>query len=344
VSGEAAAAGVPHDEGRHGTQWRVHQFLHENPTVVPFLVLALSVAVFSAVVGRRFFHPFNLSLVLQQVTIIAIIGTAQTLVILTKGIDLSVGAIMVLASVVMGRLAVHTGLPVEVAFAAGLLVGVACGAVNGLLVTALRLPPFIVTLGTWSIFGALNLWYSNSETIRQQEVEAAAPFLQWLGTALRFGGARLTYGSLLMLGLAALVWYLLHRTAFGRHIYATGDDPDAARLAGINVGRVAVAVYTIAGLICAVGGWALIGRIGAISAISGNSANLDSITAVVIGGTSLFGGRGSIVGTLVGALIVGTFRNGLALAGADALWQEFAIGVLIVIAVAIDQRIREVAA
>ncbi len=320
------------------------QLLHDNPTVVPFIVLLLAVGLFSAIVGARFFHPFNLSLVLQQVTIIAVVGTAQTLIILTAGIDLSVGAIMVLSSVVMGRLAVLDGVPVEFAFLAGMLVGGACGLLNGVLVALLRLPPFIVTLGTWSIFGALNLWYSRSETIRQQEVEAAAPFLQWLGTALRFWGARLTYGSLLMLALAALVWYVLQRTAFGRHVHATGNDPDAARLAGISVARVLIAVYAIAGVICSVAGWTLIGRIGAISAISGGTANLDSITAVVIGGTSLFGGRGSIVGTLIGALIVGVFRNGLALAGANALWQEFAIGVLIILAVAIDQWIRKVAA
>jgi len=332
------------EEERHGPLRRLHHFLHANPTAVPFIVLLFALALFSFVVGARFFHPFNLSLVLQQVTIIAVVGIAQTLVILTAGIDLSVGAIMVLSSVVMGRLAVLAGVPVEIAFALGLLVGMGCGSANGLLVAYLKLPPFIVTLGTWSIFGALNLWYSHSQTIRQQEVEAAAPFLQFTGTAIRFAGARLTYGSILMVGLAALVWYVLNRTAFGRHIYATGDDPDAARLAGINTNRTLVAVYTIAGLICAVAGWTLIGRIGAVSAISGGTANLDSITAVVIGGTSLFGGRGSIVGTLVGALIVGVFRNGLALAGADALWQEFAIGLLIISAVGIDQWIRKVSA
>ena len=151
---------------------------------------------------------------------------------------------MVLSSVVMGRLAVLAGVPVALAFALGLLVGIACGLVNGALVTCLRLPPFIVTLGTWSIFGALNLWYSQSQTIRQQEVEAAAPFLQFMGTAIKFGGARLTYGSILMILLAVLVWYMLNRTAFGRHVYATGDDPDAARLAGINTDRTLLAVYT----------------------------------------------------------------------------------------------------
>ena len=147
-----------------------------------------------------------------------------------------------------------------------------------------------------------------------------------------------------MILLAIVVWYILNRTAFGRHIHATGDDPDSARLAGINTDRVLIAVYTLAGLICAIGGWVLIGRIGAVSPLSGATANLDSITAVVIGGTSLFGGRGSIIGTLIGALIVGVFRNGLALAGLDALWQEFAVGVLIIVAVALDQWIRRVSA
>ncbi len=346
---------------------RLQHFLHGNPTAIPFIVLILAVGFFSLLVGGRFFAPFNLSLVLQQVTIIAVVGIAQTLIILTAGIDLSVGAIMVLSSVVMGRLAVVSGLPAGVTwlasyagidldpgsaaiaatvigFTAGLLTGLACGLVNGALVTFMKLPPFIVTLGTWSIFGALILGYSRSQTIRQQDVEAAAPFLQFMGSSIKVLGAPLTYGSILMLLMAALVWYILNRTAFGRHIYATGDDPDAARLAGISITRTLIAVYALAGVICSIAGWVLIGRIGAISSLGGGNTNLDSITAVVIGGTSLFGGRGSIVGTLVGALIVGVFRNGLALAGADALWQEFAVGLLIIVAVSLDQWIRRVSA
>ncbi len=330
------------EEQEAGPLKRLQHFLHGYPTVVPFIVLLLGVVLFSALVGKRFFAPFNLSLVLQQVTIIGTVGIAQTLIILTAGIDLSVGAITVLSSVVMGRLAVLAGVPIELAFPIGLLTGMACGFINGAFITWLKLPPFIVTLGTWSIFGALNLWYSQSQTIRQQDVEAAAPFLQLTGTAIQVGGARVTLGSILMILLAVLVWYVLNRTAFGRHVYATGDDSNAARLAGINTTRTLLSIYTIAGLICSLAGWVLIGRIGAISALSGGTANLDSITAVVIGGTSLFGGRGSIVGTLFGALIVGVFRNGLALAGADAVWQEFTVGLLIILAVSIDQWIRRV--
>lgn len=339
----ADATVVAFEDERRSPIARLQRYLHTYPITVPLIVLVASALIFSLIVGKRFYQPYNLSLILQQVTIIGIIGIAQTLVILTAGIDLSVGAIMVLTSTIMGGIAVHAGVPAELALPLGLCLGLLCGSVNGLLVTAARLPPFIVTLGTWSVFGALNLWYSGSQTIRAQEVADAAPLLQLTGTAFSLFGARITAGTVLMLVLAAIVGYILSRTAFGRHVYATGDDPEAARLSGISTRRVLLAVYALAGLVAAIGSWALIGRVGAISPTSGGGANLDSITATVIGGTSLFGGRGSIAGTLVGALIVGVFRNGLALGGLDALWQEFTVGILIIAAVGVDQWIRRVA-
>jgi fructose transport system permease protein len=349
---------VSFDEEHAGLVRKVQGFLHQYPTSIPLIVLLCGVVIFAVVAPGKFLSPLNLSVVLQQVTIVAILGMAQTLIILTAGIDLSVGLIMILCSVVMGRTAVVYGVPVIIAFPLGLLVGLACGFLNGVIVTRLRLPPFIVTLGTWSIFGALNTWYSNSETIRSQDMQAAAPFLLWLGRLFKpydivaavgldlpfLKGWVITYGSVLMIVLAIILSYVLSRTAFGRHVYATGDDPDAARLSGINTDRTLIAVYALAGLICAIGAWALIGRIGGVSPQAGQTANLDSITAVVIGGTSLFGGRGSIVGTLFGALIVGVFRNGLALSGLALLWQDFAVGVLIIVAVTIDQWIRKISA
>ncbi len=332
------------DAGAKSPLQRLQHFLHANPTVVPAIVLLLGVTASGLAVGQRFLSTFNLSLIIQQVTVIGVIGVAQTMIIITAGIDLSVGAIMALCSVIMGKLAVAAGLAAPLALVIGVAVGAGCGAMNGVLVTGLKLPPFIVTLGTWSIFFALNLWYSASETIRSQEVARAAPLLQALGAPVDIFGARFTYGSFFMLGLVALIWFVLNRTAFGRHVYAVGDDPDAAKLAGIRTSRVLFAVYVIAGVICALGAWTLIGRIGSVSPQAGQTANLDSITAVVVGGASLFGGRGSIIGTLIGALIVGVFRNGLALSGVDVLWQEFAIGWLIIIAVALDQWIRKVSA
>jgi fructose transport system permease protein len=322
---------------------RIQRFLHLYPTTVPVVVLVLGLLLGVSVNPSHFATANNLSLVLTQVTIIGIVGIAQTLIILTAGIDLSVGVIMVISSVVMGRLAVVDGLPVLLAFPIGLLCGLACGFLNGTLVTRLQMPPFIVTLGTLSIFGALNIFYSQSETIREQDLDDQAPFLQLMGVPFEIGGARIILASFLLILVAIVVWYVLNRTAYGRHIYATGDDPEAARLAGINTDRILLSVYTVAGLISAIAGWALIGRIGAISPTAGENMNLDSITAVVIGGTSLFGGRGSIVGTLIGALIVGVFRSAVSLAGLDVLWQEFAIGVLIIVAVALDQWIRRIA-
>ncbi|WP_435100366.1 ABC transporter permease [Arhodomonas sp. AD133] len=319
---------------------RLHGFFHAHPTAAPSIVLLMAVLAFSVVVGERFFAPFNLSLILQQVSIIGTLAVAQTLIILTAGIDLSVGAIMVLSTVVMGRAAVEMGLPPSAALLLGLFAGAACGAVNGTLVTRFKLPPFIATLGTWNIFAALKLWYSGSETIRSQELEATAPLLQWMGNSVELFGARLSYGSLMMIVLFAGVWYALRWTAWGRHVYAAGDDRKAADLAGIRTGRLLISVYIVAGVICALAGWALIGRIGSVSPQAGFMANLDSITAVVIGGTSLFGGRGAVFGTLIGALVVGIFRNGLALAGVDVLWQEFTVGLLIIVAVAVDQWIR----
>jgi fructose transport system permease protein len=305
-------------------------------------VLLLGLLLGCTVNYSHFVTGSNLSTVLTQVTIIGILGIAQTLVILTAGIDLSVGVIMVISSVVMGRLAVVDGVPILIAFPLGLICGLLCGWLNGSLVTRMQMPPFIVTLGTLSIIGALNTFYSQSETIREQDIEEKAPFLQLMGIPFNVGSARIILASFLLIALAIVFWYVLNRTAYGRHIYATGDDPEAARLAGINTDGILLSVYTLAGLISAIAGWALIGRIGAISPTAGANGNLDSITAVVIGGTSLFGGRGSIIGTLIGARIVGDSRSAVSLAGLDVLWQEFAIGVLIIVAVALDQWIRRV--
>jgi fructose transport system permease protein len=340
----AAPAGeiASFDEHPHGPLDRVHHFLHANPTAAPTLVLLVSLAAFGVIAGERFFSPFNFSLIIQQVTVIGVLGAAQTLVILTAGIDLSVAAVMVLCSVVMGRIGVTYDLPVTLALGAGFAVGTLCGLFNGLLITRFRLPPFIVTLGTWSIFFALNLWYSEAQTVRSSDIDAAAPALKFFGERVGLLGAQFTYGSFVMLGLFALFWYILNWTAWGRHVYAVGDDKEAAELAGIRTDRTLVSVYAVAGLICALGGWIAIGRLGSVSPQSFYEGNLDAITAVVIGGCSLFGGRGSILGTLIGALTVGIFRSGLKLAGVDVLWQEFTVGALIIVAVALDQWIRRV--
>ena len=320
---------------------KIQHFLHSNPAAVPLIVLVLSVSLFGLVLGTKFFNA--LPLILQQVAISAIVGAAQTLVILTAGIDLSVGAIMVLSSVIMGQLAFHgfvihgvtilPPLPAPLALLAGFGVGALCGWLNGFLVARMKLPPFIVTLGTWQIILATNFLYSANETIRSQDVEAQAPLLQLVS------GNRII---LVMFLLVFLLWYVLNHTAWGRYLYAIGDDPDAAELSGVRVKRMLVQVYVLSGLICALAGWVLIGRLGSVSPTSGQFANIESITAVVIGGISLFGGRGSILGMIFGALIVGVFQLGLRMIGTDPQWTYLLIGVLIIAAVATDQWIRKV--
>ncbi|ODT08544.1 MAG: ABC transporter permease [Mesorhizobium sp. SCN 65-20] len=318
-------------------------FLHSNPAAVPLIVLLLSLVAFGVLVGGKFFSAFSMTLILQQVAIVGIVGAAQTLVVLTAGIDLSVGAIMVLSSVVMGQLTFRYGIPAPISILCGFAVGAFCGWINGALVAYMKLPPFIVTLGTWQIVLATNFLYSANETIRSQDIAAQAPILQFFGESFRIGNAVFTYGVVVMVLLTFVLWYVLNHTAWGRHVYAVGDDPEAAKLSGVSVKKVLVTVYVVSGLICALAGWVIIGRLGSVSPTSGQFANIESITAVVIGGISLFGGRGSILGMLFGALIVGVFSLGLRLIGTDPQWTYLLIGVLIIVAVAIDQWIRKVA-
>ncbi|MGV8968161.1 MAG: ABC transporter permease [Cellulomonas sp.] len=341
---QPAAAGAPpqeHDPAEdfldHQTLGgRIQNTLHKYPALSPALVLVVAIVVFGFL-NDRFIRPENLSLITQQVAVVGALAVGQTLIILTAGIDLSVGAIMVLSSMVMAQTAATNGVPGPIALVLGLFVGLLAGLVNGLLVTRLKLPPFIVTLGTLNIFLALTLLYSKGATVRGSELPA---ILTWTGTTFALGQVRITIGVLLMILLYVVIAFALGQTAWGRHVYAVGDDQDAARLAGIAVGRVLLSVYVVAGSTFAVAGWILIGRINAASPNAGADANLDSITAVVIGGTSLFGGRGAVWGSLLGALIVGVFRNGLSLAGLDVLYQTLAVGVLVIVAVSLDQWIR----
>ena len=321
---------------------KIQYFLHRNPTVIPILVLTISVLGFGVVAGDRFYSAFNLSLILQQVSIIGILAAAQSLIILTAGIDLSVAAIMILMSVIMGKLSVDLGVPAILAIPIGLIGGMLAGALNGWLVTRVKLPPFIATLGTWNVFFALNLWLSGAQSIRSQDIDASAPLLKLFGASFNIGNAQITFGSILMFVIFGVLWFMLNRTAWGRHVYAVGDDKDAAELAGIQTNKVLMSVYVLAGFICAIGAWSSIGRVGSVSPQSFYEGNLQAITAVVIGGISLFGGRGAIMGPLIGALIVGVFQSGLRISGVDVLWQVFAIGWLIIIAVAIDQWIRKI--
>src|SRR5256884_4140564 len=281
----------------------------------------------------RFLHAQNLSLVMQQVMVVGVLAIGQTLVILTAGIDLSCGTVMAFGQIVMTKLAVANGVPAVPAIILGILTCIGFGIVNGGLVTGVRLPAFIVTLGTLNIALALTHIVSNDLTFSGLPSQ-----LLFFGRTFRLAGADFTYGVVLMLVLYAVAWYALTQTAWGRHVYAVGDNREAARLTGIKTGRVLLGVFTLAGLTYGIAAMLLVARTELGDPNAGQTTeNLDSITAVVLGGTSLFGGRGSVIGTLIGATIVGAFRNGLTLIGVQVIYQYLVTGVLVILAVSVDQ-------
>jgi fructose transport system permease protein len=286
--------------------------------------------IFFATQSDKFLTGANFSLIMQQVMVVGTLAIGQTLVILTGGIDLSNGMIMALASVLMTGLAVQSGLNPFLAILVGLLAGVVFGLLNGGLITAIGLPPFIVTLGTLNIAYALVRIYTTAT------ITNLPPELLFLGNTFSIGGTEITYGSVLMIILYAIAWYVLRSTPAGRAVYAVGDNPEAARLAGINTKRLLTGVYVVAAITYGLAGLLLVSRTGVGDPQAGQTGNLDSITAVVLGGTSLLGGRGQIMGTLIGALIVGVFRNGLQLMGVESIYQVLITGILVIVAVSID--------
>ena len=315
----------------------MRKLLERMPPVAtfgPFLALLASCAFFASQTDR-FLTGQNLSLILQQVMVVGVMAIGQTLIILTAGIDLSCGMVMALGSIVMTKFAVDLGMNPYLAIASGLLACGAFGLLNGALITYVRLPPFIVTLGTLNIAFAITQIYSESQTV--SELPDA---LLFFGTTFRIGDTAVTYGTVLMLGMYLAAWFLLNETSPGRHIYAVGNNPEAARLMAIPARRLLVSVYAIAALIYGVAGLLLVARTGVGDPQAGQTDNLDSITAVVLGGTSLFGGRGMVLGAMIGALIVGVFRNGLTLMGIPSVYQILITGILVILGVTTDQLAR----
>ncbi|QFP77693.1 ABC transporter permease [Deinococcus sp. AJ005] len=313
------------EKGRRG-------FVLPSLSVLGPLIALLLACIFFATQSDRFLTSQTLSLVLSQISFVAVIAIGQTLIILTAGIDLSCGFIMALGSIVMTKFAVDYGVPPALAILCGLAATTAIGALNGLLITRLRLPPFIATLGMLGIVQAITLIYSNSQT-----VSGLPNALNFLGSTFKIGGTPFTFGAVLMLVLFGVAWFFLTQTSPGRHLYALGNNPEAARLSGIATTRLLISVYATAGLLYGVAALILVGRVGAGDPNAGQTENLESITAVVLGGTSLFGGRGNVMGTLLGAVIVGVFRVGLTLSGVNSIYQVLITGILIILAVATDQ-------
>jgi ribose/xylose/arabinose/galactoside ABC-type transport system permease subunit len=275
----------------------------------------------------HFLTVSNLLNVAEQTAINAIIAVGMTFVILSGGIDLSVGSIVALSGVVLGS-ALHAGLPVPVAVGLGLLTGAACGLVNGALVTRGRLPPFIATLGMMSMARGAALLYTNGRPISGFD----AGF-----RAISTGRPLMIPAPVLLMAAVYLAGhFILARTVFGRYVYAIGGNEEATRLSGIRVGAYKTAVYVLSGATSAAAAVTLTARLNSAQPIAGIMYELDAIAATVIGGTSLMGGSGSLVGTLVGALIMGVLRNGLNLLGISSFLQQVVIGAVIVAAVLLD--------
>ncbi len=301
----------------------------------PWIALLLA-CTFFATQSDRFLTGGNFSLVLQQVMVVGVLAIGQTLIILTAGIDLSCGMVMALGGIVMSKFATELGLPPALAILCGVGVTGLFGLVNGLLVTKVKLPSFIVTLGTMNIAFAVTQIYSESQTIND-----LPPMLTALGQTFFIGTTEIAWGTCLMIVVYAIVWRALADTAPGRHVYAVGNNPEAARLTGISVDKVLIGVYTLAGLFYGLAAMLSVARTGVGDPQAGQTENLDAITAVVLGGTSLFGGRGILLGSLVGAVIVGVFRNGLTLMGVPSVYQTLITGILVILAVAADQMSRK---
>ena len=309
----------------------IGEFVLRTPAVGPTLALLLAVVVFSATTST-FLNVDNLSLVVQQSLVVGTLALGQTLVILTSGIDLANAATAVFGTLLMAKL-VLGGAPGPLAVLVGIVAAAAIGAVTGGVVTGLKLPPFIVTLGTLTIVTAVSRIYAAGRSFPVTD-----PVLGFLGNhQYLFGQVEVTYGMALAIAMFVGVWYALTRTAWGKHVYAVGNDVEAARLSGIRVRRTVLSVYLVAGVVYGIAAWQALGRVPNADPNAFQTGNLDSITAVVLGGTSLFGGRGSVLGTLVGALIVAVLRSGLTQAGIDNLYQDVATGVLVIAAVSLDR-------
>jgi ribose transport system permease protein len=293
----------------------------------PFLfVIALGAVL--AIVSPVFLSSTNISAIFVQMSVIAIIAVGETMVIITAGIDLSVSAVVALSGVIAAMLVANDGLGVGLGMIVGVLVGGGVGLVNGLLVTVVRLPPFIATLGTLSAVGGVALLVTNGQPI------SAPTSFDVLGTG---HVGPIAVPIVMMVIVAAAGWFMLARTTLGRSAYAIGSNFETARLSGIRVNRVLTSVYVIQGLLAGLGGVIVASRVVTGDPTAGTNYNLDAIAAAVIGGASLFGGEGTVIGAVIGALLLELIANGSDLLNISNFWQDVILGVVILAAVAYDQ-------
>lgn len=312
---------------------RLAKFLEGYGIVLVVIVMMLALA---AIRPDVFLTPHNLTNILKQNATLALLALGMFAVIVTAGIDLSVGSIMALSMVTLA-VASRADLPWPIVLLVGPLIGIAVGWVNGVGLTVLRLPhPFIMTLGTLNVARGLTFLISNGAPI-----SGLQPEVNYLGQAYYdlgiFAPPAGIPASLIVVAVCAVgLWFFLTRTNMGRHIFAIGGNAQAARVSGVNVDRTLVIVYMISGFFAGLAGLLLAGRTDSGFPNAGIGIELDAIAAVIIGGASFFGGRGTVLGVLAGVLIMGILRNGLNINNVSAFWQQILIGAVIIVAVYID--------
>lgn len=303
------------------------KYMSELTTVIALIILMAVITI----INSNFLTANNLLNLLLQVTSNALIAFGMTFVILTGGIDLSVGSILALSSALTAGL-LGSGMPVTLAILISLILGCILGMMNGLLISYGKLAPFIVTLATMTIFRGATLVYTNGNPITKGLSDTF--LFQFLGQGYIVG---IPFPVIIMFIVFIVLYVLLHKTAFGKSVYTIGGNEKAAYISGVKLNKVKIIIYSISGIMASISGLIITSRLSSAQPTAGASYEMDAIAAVVLGGTSLSGGKGRILGTLIGALIIGVLNNGLNIIGVSAFWQQVVKGVVILIAVLIDR-------
>lgn len=303
--------------------------------LLAFASLILLVVGFS-LASPNFMQVSNIIAILQATTVIGVLAIAATLVIITGGIDLSVGTLMTFCAVIAGVILTYWGLPLPLGVIGAILAGAFAGFCSGSFVAKLKVPPFIATLGMMLILKGLSLVISGTRPIYFNDTPGFTQISQGSLIGMVFPSAPIPNGVLILFLVAIAVSFILSKTALGRYTFALGSNEEAVRLSGVNTDRWKIAVYALAGSICGIAGLLIASRLNSAQPALGQGYELDAIAAVVIGGTSLSGGRGTILGTLIGALIMSVLLNGLRILSVAQEWQTVVTGSIIILAVYID--------
>ena len=304
--------------------------------LLAFGSLIALLAVFTVLKPDAFMTPDNIIGILQSTTVIGVLAIASTFIIITSGIDLSVGVLMTFCAVMAGVFMVNWGLPLPLGIVLALGMGALSGCISGLAITKLKVPPFIATLGMMMLLKGLSLIITNTRPIYFNDVEGFDQIAlgSWIGEVLP--GLPIPNGVLIMFVVAAMAAVVLNKTVLGRYTFALGSNEEAVRLSGVNVDRWKVIVYTFSGAICGIAGLLIASRLNSAQPALGQGYELDAIAAVVIGGTSLSGGVGTILGTIIGAFIMSVLINGLRIMSVAQEWQMVLTGLIIILAVYTD--------